>query len=84
MPCWRWTMQRWPLVAALKERGFTSPYLKTFVVARNEPAPFIKGELPSVATLLASTEKRARGMKVDTTRPRRYRAHGRSAVDEGE
>jgi ParB family chromosome partitioning protein len=30
-------------VAALKERGFTSPYLKAFVVARLNPLSFRRG-----------------------------------------
>jgi ParB family chromosome partitioning protein len=57
------------VVAGLKQRGFTSPYLKTFVVARINPLRFIKGELPSVADLLAGMTKRARGMKLDKIRP---------------
>jgi ParB family chromosome partitioning protein len=34
-------------VDGLKKAGFTSPYLKAFVVARVNPIRFIKGELPS-------------------------------------
>src|SRR5512140_3691734 len=34
-------------VARLKEKGFDSPYLKAFVVARINPLRFIKGEPPS-------------------------------------
>jgi ParB family chromosome partitioning protein len=52
-------------VAKLKERGLTSPYLKSFVVARVNPLRFIKGDLPSFDELLATMTKRARGMKVD-------------------
>lgn len=52
-------------VAKLKERGLTSPYLKSFVVARINPLRFIKGDLPSFDELLATMTKRARGMKVD-------------------
>jgi ParB family chromosome partitioning protein len=52
-------------VAKLKERGLTSPYLKTFVVARVNPLRFIKGDPPSFDELLATMTKRARGMKVD-------------------
>ncbi len=33
-------------VAALKARGFNSPYLRNFVVARTNPLRFIKGEPP--------------------------------------
>lgn len=52
-------------VAKLKEKGLTSPYLKSFVVARINPLRFIKGDLPSFDELLTTMEKRARGMKTD-------------------
>jgi ParB family chromosome partitioning protein len=52
-------------VARLKEQGLTSPYLKSFVVARINPLRFIKGELPGLDELLSTMEKRARGMKTD-------------------
>jgi ParB family chromosome partitioning protein len=52
-------------VARLKEAGLTSPYLKSFVVARINPLRFIKGELPSYDELLTGMTKRARGMKTD-------------------
>jgi ParB family chromosome partitioning protein len=50
-------------VAKLKERGLTSPYLKSFVVARVNPLRFIKGDLPSFDELLSTMTRRARGMK---------------------
>jgi ParB family chromosome partitioning protein len=49
-------------MAALKARGFTSPYLRNFIVARTNPLRFIKGEPPPVDELLATMTKRARGM----------------------
>jgi ParB family chromosome partitioning protein len=49
-------------VAALKARGFNSPYLRNFVVARTNPLRFIKGEPPPLSELLPSMTKRARGM----------------------
>jgi ParB family chromosome partitioning protein len=52
-------------VGKLKERGLTSPYLKSFVVARVNPLRFIKGDPPSFDELLATMTKRARGMKID-------------------
>ncbi len=52
-------------VAKLKERGLTSPYLKSFVVSRVNPLRFVKGELPSFDDLMETMTKRARGMKVD-------------------
>lgn len=55
-------------VQKLKDQGLTSPYLKTFVVARINPLRFIKGELPSLDELLSTMTKRARGMKTDKIR----------------
>jgi ParB family transcriptional regulator, chromosome partitioning protein len=49
-------------VEKLKARGFTSPYLKAFVVARINPLRFMKGTLPGFDELLATMTKRARGM----------------------
>jgi ParB family chromosome partitioning protein len=49
-------------VARLKERGFESPYLKAFVVARVNPLRFMKGSAPPFDELLAQMTKRARGM----------------------
>jgi ParB family chromosome partitioning protein len=56
-------------VARLKERGLTSPYLKTFVVARVNPLRFIKGTPPPLHELLATMTRRARNMNVDKIRP---------------
>jgi ParB family chromosome partitioning protein len=48
-------------VAGLKERGFVSPYLKAFVVARVNYLRFVKGDMPSfdaaLARILASASK---------------------------
>lgn len=52
-------------VAKLKEKGLTSPYLKSFVVSRINPLRFIKGDPPPLDELLPSMAKRARGMKTD-------------------
>ncbi|HEY5088946.1 MAG TPA: ParB N-terminal domain-containing protein [Polyangia bacterium] len=49
-------------IAALKARGFHSPYLRSFVVARTNPLRFIKGEPPPLEELLPSMAKRARGI----------------------
>ena len=39
-------------VARLKERGFDSPYLRNFVVARVNPLRFVKGDPPGVRRAL--------------------------------
>ena len=49
-------------VARLKEKGFQSPYLKAFVVARVNPLRFMKGGAPPMDELFATMTKRAGGM----------------------
>ncbi len=49
-------------VARLKEKGFDSPYLKNFVVARVNPLRFMKGKAPPYDELFEQMTKRARGM----------------------
>jgi ParB family chromosome partitioning protein len=53
------------IVDRLKKRGFQSPYLRPFVIARINPIRFMKGKPPPVEELLADMTKRARGMNVD-------------------
>lgn len=55
-------------VARLKERGLTSPYLRSFVVARINPLRFIKGELPTPEKLLEQMRDRAARFNVDKVR----------------
>ena len=52
----------------LKKKGFNSPYLRAFVVARVNPLRFIKGEPPAAGELLDTMTKRARGMDVERIR----------------
>jgi ParB family chromosome partitioning protein len=49
-------------VARLKEKGFDSPYLKNFVVARVNPLRFMKGEPPPFDELFATMTRRAAGL----------------------
>jgi ParB family chromosome partitioning protein len=49
-------------VARLKEKGFDSPYLKNFVVARVNPLRFMKGGAPPFDELFETMTKRAQGM----------------------
>jgi ParB family transcriptional regulator, chromosome partitioning protein len=53
------------VVDRLKRRGFQSPYLRPFVIARINPLRFMKGKAPPVEELLAGMTKRASGMNVD-------------------
>jgi ParB family chromosome partitioning protein len=52
-------------VARLKERGLTSPYLRSFVVARINPLRWIKGDLPSAADVVAQMSQRAAKFNVE-------------------
>jgi len=49
-------------VRKLKEKGFDSPYLKAFVVARVNPLRFVKGAPPPMDELFATMTRRAAGM----------------------
>jgi ParB family chromosome partitioning protein len=57
------------VVKRLKERGLTSPYLRTFVVARINPLRWIKGELPDVSEVLKTMRERAAKFNVDKVKP---------------
>ena len=52
----------------LKAKGFQSPYLRTFVVARVNPLRFMK-TVPAMDDLFAQMTKRARGTQVDKIKP---------------
>jgi len=69
-------------VDRLRERGLTSPYLKTFVVARVNPLRFIKGELPSMDELFATMTKRAQGLDPGKIRPEDLARSGGAPEDE--
>jgi ParB family transcriptional regulator, chromosome partitioning protein len=47
------------VVAKLKERGFVSPYLRAFVVARINPLRWIQGEPPPLEEVLKTMRERA-------------------------
>jgi len=52
-------------VAALKERGFTSPYLRAFVVARINPLRFRRGATMAVDDALDAMRRAADGFDPD-------------------
>ncbi len=56
-------------VERLKQKGLTSPYLKSFVVARINPLRFIKGDPPPLDELLTGMTKRAAGLNADKIKP---------------
>jgi ParB family chromosome partitioning protein len=49
-------------VGRLKEKGFDSPYLKNFVVARVNPLRFMKGSAPPFDALFEGMTKKARAL----------------------
>ncbi|MEO6418295.1 MAG: ParB N-terminal domain-containing protein, partial [Polyangiaceae bacterium] len=56
------------VIARLKERGLTSPYLRSFVVARINPLRWLKGELPDTESVLKTMRERAARFNVDKVR----------------
>ncbi|HKQ70115.1 MAG TPA: ParB N-terminal domain-containing protein [Polyangiaceae bacterium] len=70
-------------VEKLKARGFKSPYLRTFVVARVNPIRFIKGTLPPLDELLPSMTRRARALNPDKIRPEDVARTGGAPEGEG-
>jgi ParB family chromosome partitioning protein len=57
------------VVARLKEKGLTSPYLRNFVVSRINPLRWVKGEPPLVTDVLETMRDRAEKFNVDKVRP---------------
>ena len=71
-------------VAKLKERGLTSPYLRSFVVSRINPLRWIKGELPAARQVV--TQMRDRAAKFNTEKIKQEdlaRAGGAAPDEEG-
>jgi ParB family chromosome partitioning protein len=56
------------VVQRLKDRGLTSPYLRTFVVARINPLRWIKGEPPPLEEVLKTMRERAGKFNVEKIR----------------
>src|SRR5215469_17670329 len=58
------------VVQRLKDRGLTSPYLRTFVVARINPLRWIKGEPPPLDEVLKTMRERAARFNVEKISPK--------------
>jgi ParB family chromosome partitioning protein len=56
------------VIARLRERGLTSPYLRSFVVSRINPLRFHKGDPPSADEVLDTMVSRASKFNVDKIR----------------
>jgi ParB family chromosome partitioning protein len=70
------------VIARLRERGLTSPYLRSFVVARINPLRWIKGELPSADDVLDTMRGRAAKFNVDKVRQEDIARTGGGVPDE--
>jgi ParB family transcriptional regulator, chromosome partitioning protein len=68
-------------VMRLKERGLTSPYLRSFVVARINPLRWIKGDLPPAGDVIAQMAQRAAKFNVERVKQEDL-AHMGGAPDE--
>ena len=56
------------VIARLRDRGLTSPYLRSFVVARINPLRWVRGEPPSAEEILTTMRDRAARFDVDKVR----------------
>lgn len=69
-------------VARLKERGLTSPYLRSFVVARINPLRWIQGELPTAEQVLTQMRDRAAKFNVERVKQEDLAKMGGGVPDE--
>ena len=69
------------VVARLKAKGFVSPYLKTFVVARSNPLRFMK-EPPELEDLINTIRGKVERFNVDRIRPEDITASGGGAAED--
>jgi ParB family chromosome partitioning protein len=69
------------VVKKLKAKGFVSPYLKTFVVARSNPLRFMK-EPPELEDLIKTIRGKVERFNVDKIRQQDIVASGGAAADD--
>ncbi len=69
-------------VARLKERGLTSPYLRSFVVARINPLRWIQGDLPPAEQVLTQMRDRAGKFNVEKVKQEDLARMGGGVPDE--
>jgi ParB family chromosome partitioning protein len=71
------------VVEKLKAKGFKSPYLKTFVVARSNPLRFMK-EAPELEDLIKTIRGKVERFNVDKVKQEDITAAGGGASDDGD
>lgn len=69
------------VVKKLKARGFVSPYLRAFVVARINPLRFMQGEPPELADLLKTMTGRAAKFNTEKVKQEDLASSGGAADD---
>ncbi|HUN69511.1 MAG TPA: ParB N-terminal domain-containing protein [Burkholderiales bacterium] len=69
------------VVAKLKAKGFISPYLKAFVVARINPLRWIQGEPPPLEEVLKTMRERAAKFNVEKIKQEDLASAGGAADD---
>ena len=70
------------VVKKLKDKGFVSPYLRTFVVARINPLRWIQGEPPPLDEVLNTMRERAARFNVDKIKQSDLANMGGAAEDQ--
>ena len=69
-------------VAKLRARGLTSPYLRSFVVARINPLRWIKGEPPAAEKVIQQMRERAERFNAEKVKQEDLARMGGGAPDE--
>jgi ParB family chromosome partitioning protein len=69
-------------VKKLKDKGFVSPYLRTFVVARINPLRWIQGDPPPLEEVLKTMRERAARFNVEKIKQSDLANMGGSAEDQ--
>ena len=70
------------VIAKLKERGFMSPYLRAFVIARINPLRWIQGEPPPLEEVFKTMRERAAKFNVEKVKQEDIVAAGGAAAEE--
>ncbi len=70
------------VVKKLKEKGFVSPYLRTFVVARINPLRWIQGDPPPLDEVLRTMRERAASFNVEKIKQSDLANMGGAAEDQ--
>jgi ParB family transcriptional regulator, chromosome partitioning protein len=69
------------VIKKLKDRGFVSPYLRAFVVARINPLRFMQGEPPALEDLLKTMTQRAAKFNTEKVKQEDLASTGGAADD---